>query len=189
MLARWLVLLAVLFLSTQGLANASVSVFDARPVSIIVETNERLDKVVLDKLLEQYRWAFRLPAYDKQPFGEPIALKKAYLPLQDHKGKIAVEAVRGQMKTMNLQRLVLLRIDEMSAFIHRRWDLFHDDDDEVAEVRVLAVATLVDQEGRVLFQRRIRRWEWQELMVDGGPGPLLLDEWERFLKAARDVDD
>ncbi len=185
MWARWLVLLAVLFFPVQArAASEPVSVFDARPISIVIETSERLSPPVQDKLLELYRWTFRLPAYDKQPFSEPIALKKGYNPLQDRKGNIAAGAVREHMAKANLQRLVLLRIDELSSFIYHHWSIFDEDDVEIEEARVQAVATLVDQDGRVLLQRKIRRWERREYTVDSGPVPLLLEEWERFLKEA-----
>ena len=187
MMIRWMLIVLVLFFPGRSWAAEAISVFDARPISVIVEVGggQALGSMLQNKLLEQYQWAFRFPAYDKRAFGGPAELKKGYAPLQDQKGHVSVDLVQAYMKRTDLQRLVLLRVDVMDSFIHH--DAFNDD--EIEEVRVRAVATLVDQTGRILFQRKIQRWEWQEPAVDSGPGYLLLDEWERFLNGAKKSDN
>ena len=186
MLLKSIVFLLMLFFPCQSWAAEPFSVFEARPTALMVETDgQALNTSLQQQLLLKYQWAFRFPQYEKQPVGGFVVHKKGEPFLQDRVGNISVATVRDYMKSNGLQRLALLRIDELSSFV------YHDfgDEEEIEDARVHGVATLVDQEGNILLQRRIHYWEKQFVAVDSGPDVLLLKEWDRFLEEVKKLEN
>lgn len=186
MLWKSIVFLLMLFFPCQSWAAEPFSVFEARPIALMVETDgQALNMSLQQQLLSKYQWAFRFPMYEKQAVDGFVVHKKSEPFLQDRVGKISVPAVRDFMKSKGLQRLALLRIDELSSYIyHDFWD-----EEEIEDARVRGVATLADQEGNILLQRRIHSWKRQFVAVDSGPDILLLEEWDRFLAAVKNINN
>lgn len=184
MFLRALLLSLVLFLPSQLAAAASFSVFDAYPTALVVEsTDYSLESSLRQQLKSRYEWAFRLPIYDKRDVGGFIKRQPGEPFFLNNKGSVNLKAVQAYMMQNSLQRLVVLHIDVLSAFVYHGFS----DEAEFADLQVRGSAVVVDANGKILSQLQIRRWEQVELGADNGVESLLIEEWEHFLDKTKAI--
>ena len=182
MFLRVLFLSLFLVLPPQLTSAASFSVFDAYPTALVVESADySLELSLQQQLKSRYEWAFRLPVYDKRDAGGFIKRQPGEQFFLNNKGVVNLTTVQAYMGSNSLQRLVILRVDDLSAFVYHGFS----DEAEFADLQVRGNAVVVDANGKILFQLKIRRWEQVELGADNGVEALLIEEWEHFLSKTK----